>query len=127
MLNRSLVTLGPKHDFGPLTPLIGGRLTRRVIVDHWDEARHIVASIRHGAASATTLMRRLASTPRKAGVARALTGIGQIERIRFTLNYLRDETLQRHTQVDLNCGEAVNGLARAAQAWRVTHGNQVTR
>lgn len=54
-----------------------------MIVDHGDEARYIAALIKHGAASATTLMRRLAATPRKAGVARALTGIGQIERTRF--------------------------------------------
>lgn len=113
VLSRSLVTLGPKQDYGPLSPLIGGRLRRSVIVDHWDEARHIAASIRHGTASATTLMRRLAATARKAGVARALTQIGQIERTRFTLKYLRDETMQRQAQVDLNRGEAVNGLARA--------------
>jgi TnpA family transposase len=113
VLSRSLVTLGPKQDYGPLSPLIGGRLRRSVIVDHWDEARHIAASIRHGAASATTLMRRLAATPRKAGVARALTQIGQIERTCFTVAYLRDETMQRQAQVDLNRGEAVNGLARA--------------
>jgi TnpA family transposase len=113
VLSRSLVTLGPKQDYGPLNQLIGGRLARGVIVDHWDEARHIAASIKHGAASATTLMRRLAATPRKAGVARALTGIGQIERTRFTLIYLRDEAMQRQAQVSLNRGEAVNSLARA--------------
>jgi TnpA family transposase len=113
VLNRNLVTLGPKHDYGALNQLIGGRLTRGVIIAHWDEARHIAASIKHGAAAATTLMRRLAATPRKAGVARALTGIGQIERTRFTLAYLRDETLQRQAQVGLNRGEAVNSLARA--------------
>jgi TnpA family transposase len=113
VLHRSLMTLGPKQDYGPLTPLIGGRLRRSLIVEHWDAARHIAASIRHGAASATTLMRRLAATPRKAGVARALTGIGQLERTRFTLAYLRDEAMQRQIQVSLNRGEAVNGLARA--------------
>ncbi|NTV62919.1 MAG: transposase, partial [Oscillochloris sp.] len=86
---------------------------RTLIAEHWDAARHIAASIKHGAASATTLMRRLAATPRKAGVARALTAIGQIERTRFTLKYLRDEALQRQVQADLNHGESVNGLARA--------------
>ncbi len=113
VLHRSLVTLGPKQDYGPLTPLLGGRIQRNLIAEHWDAARHIAASIRHGAASATTLMRRLAATPRKAGVARALTGIGQIERTRFTLKYLRDEALQRQVQAGLNHGESVNGLARA--------------
>ena len=113
VLERNLVTLGPKQDYGPLTPLIGGRVRRTLIAEHWDAARHIAASIKYGAASATTLMRRLAATPRKAGVARALTAIGQIERTRFTLNYLRDEALQRQVQADLNHGESVNGLARA--------------
>jgi TnpA family transposase len=59
------------------------------------------------------LMRRLAAAPRKAGVARALTAIGRIERTRFTLKYLRDEALQRQIQAGLNHGESVNGLARA--------------
>jgi TnpA family transposase len=113
VLSRSLVTLGPKQDYGPLTQLIGGRIRRSTIVDHWDEARHIAASIKHGAASATTLMHRLGATPRKAAVARALTGIGQIERTVFTVAYLRDETMQRQVQVSLNRGEASNGLARA--------------
>lgn len=113
VLSRSLVTLGPKHDYGPLNSLIGGRLNRRVITEHWDAARHIAASIRHGSASATTLMRRLAASPRKANVARALTGIGQIGRTRFTLAYLHNETLRRQVQISLNRGEAVNALARA--------------
>jgi TnpA family transposase len=113
VLSRSLVTLGPKQDYGPLNQLIGGRLRRSAIADHWDEARHIAASIKHGASSATTLMRRLGATPRKAGVALALTGLGQIERTCFTLLYLRDEATQRQVQVSLNRGESSNGLARA--------------
>src|SRR5262249_45656401 len=46
-------------------------------------------------------------------VAMGLAQVGMLEQTRFTLKYLRTETLRRQVQSSLNNGEAVNSLARA--------------
>jgi TnpA family transposase len=113
VLSRSLMTLEPKIDYGPASTLIKGSLNPKPLVDHWDGVRHIAASIRHGTTSATTVMRKLAAYPRQNNVALGLAQVGMLEHTRFTLKYLRTESLRRQVQGSLNNGEAVNSLARA--------------
>ena len=67
----------------------------------------------HGVTSATTVMRKLAAYPRQNNVAMGPAQVGMLEHTRFTLNYLRTESLRRQVQSSLNNGEALNSLARA--------------
>jgi TnpA family transposase len=113
VLSHSLMTLGPKIDYGPANTLIKGSLNSKPLLDHWDGVRHIVASIRHGTTSATTVMRTLAAYPHQNNVALGLAQVGMLEHACFTLKYLRTESLRRQVQTSLNNGEAVNSLAHA--------------
>jgi TnpA family transposase len=113
VLSRSLMTLGPKIDYGPASTLIKGILNPKPLLDHWDGVRHIAASIRHGTTAATTVMRKLAAYPRQNNVALGLAQVGMLEHTRSTMKYLRTESLRRQVQTSLNNGEAVNSLAWA--------------
>jgi TnpA family transposase len=59
------------------------------------------------------MLNRLASYPRQNALAKALREIGRIERTLFTLNWISDPLLRRHSHATLNKGEARNALARA--------------
>ncbi len=114
ILDQRLYAIGPpEDDYGPLNQLLKGRGQTRVIIDNWDEALRVAASIRHGVTSAALLMRKLAAYPRQNQIARALHEIGQIEKTIYILEYLLDPKLRRRVQRGLNAGEAVNSIGRA--------------
>ncbi len=80
---------------------------------HWNEVLRLAASIKQGTATASLMMKKLASYPKQNGLAKALREIGRIERTLFMLDWFRDPRLRRHVQAGLNKGEARNALARA--------------
>lgn len=59
------------------------------------------------------MLKKLASSPKQNGLAKALKDIGRIERTLFMLDWFRDPALRRLVQAGLNKGEARNALARA--------------
>jgi TnpA family transposase len=48
-----------------------GRVSTRLIVDHWEELKRLAGSIRHGPTPSSVLMRKLASYPRQNQLAQA--------------------------------------------------------
>src|SRR5271165_732298 len=111
--HRRLYSFGRPSDYPALKPLIAGRINVALIRAHWSEILRIIASLRTGAATASLIMRQLASYPRQNGVAAALRELGRLERTLFTLDWIEDPELRRTTGQELNKGEARNSPARA--------------
>jgi hypothetical protein len=61
---------------------------------------------------ASLVLKKLANYPRQNGLAKALRGIGKIERSLFGLDWYQDLELRRRVNVGLSKGEARNALAR---------------
>jgi TnpA family transposase len=95
-----------------LKPLFKGVIDSQLLASEWDRARHFGASIRHGTAPASVLMRKLAAYPQHSSLAGALREMGKLERSLFILNYMPDAVMQRRSLTALNKGEAIQGLAR---------------
>lgn len=73
----------------------------------------LATSIKQGSATASLMLKKLASYPRQNGLAKALRETGRIERTLSMLDWFHDAALRRRVQVALNKGEACNALAHA--------------
>lgn len=111
--DRRLYSFDKPSAYPALEPMIAGRINVALIRAHWQEILRIAASIKTGAVSASLIMRQLASYPRQNGVAAALRELGRMERTIFTLDWIEDPVLRRHTGQELNKGESRNSLSRA--------------
>jgi len=61
---KYLFTVKPLTVDEVLQPLLKGTVEEGLIIHNWDESRRLAASIRHGTASASLIMRKLASYPK---------------------------------------------------------------
>jgi TnpA family transposase len=111
--DRRLYTIEKPSRYGDLSPLIGGRVTTKQIASHWDEVVRLASSVKEGTVTASLILSKLASYPRRNGLAWALKEIGKIERTLFALEWLKFPALRRRVTAGLNKGEARNALARA--------------
>ncbi|ENZ4689463.1 Tn3 family transposase [Escherichia coli] len=73
----------------------------------------LAASIKQGTVTASLILRKIASYPKKNGLAKPLREIGRIERTLFMLDWFWEPALRRRVQAELNKGEACNALGRA--------------
>jgi len=96
-----------------LSALIGSKLDIKLIQTYWDEILRLATSIKQGTVTASLMLRKLGSYPRKNGLALALRELGRIERTLFMLEWVQSTELRRRVQAGLNKGEARNALARA--------------
>jgi len=112
-LDRRLWTFGRPADYGPLNTLLKGRISTRLIVDHWEELKRLAGSIRHGVTPSSVLMRKLASYPRQNQLAQALTEVGKVEQTLHLLECYRDEAVRRRIERRLDRHESANALGRA--------------
>ncbi len=78
-----------------------------------DELLRLATSIRQGTVTASLVLRKLASYPRRNGLASGLREIGRIDRTLFPLDWLQSPELRRRVSVGLNEGAAKNALSRA--------------
>lgn len=101
---------GKERDHSTLAPLIGGKLNLKLVRTQWEEILRLAASIRHGTATASLIIRKLASYPRQNSLHTALREVGRIERSLFMLEWMKDPELRRRVQVGLNKGDARNAL-----------------
>ena len=111
--DRRLYSFDKPSAYPALEPMIAGRINVALIRAHWQEILRIAASIKTGVVSASLIMRQLASYPRQNGVAAALRELGRMERTIFTLDWIEDPELRRHTGQELNKGKSRNSLSRA--------------
>ena len=103
--DRRLYSFNKPSAYPAIEPMIAGRINVALIRAHWQEILRIAASIKTGSVSASLIMRQLASYPRQNGVAAALRELGRLERTIFTLDWIEDPELRRHTGQELNEGE----------------------
>lgn len=100
-------------NYTTLQALIGEEVNVQRIKNHWDDILRLAASIQHGTASASLLLRKLSHYPRQNGLALALRELGRIERTLFVLDWLESVELRKRVNAGLNKGESRNALARA--------------
>jgi len=112
-LGRQLWTIGTPPSYGPLDPLVKGRVSTRLITAHWEEIKHVAGSIRHGTSPASVVMRKLAAYPRQNHVAQALAEVGKVEQTLHLIEWFHDETYRRRVEVRLDRHEGANALGRA--------------
>ena len=113
LADKKLYLPDREGEYPALESMTGDVIQRAHILAHWEDVLRLAASISHGTATASLLLRKLGSYPRQNGLAVALREVGRIERTLFILQWLQDSELRRRVQVGLNKGEARNALARA--------------
>lgn len=118
LADKKLVILGNPDDYPALAPLIGGAVREKQIRQSWPEVLRLAASIQKGTVTASLIISRLASYPRRNNLAWALREIGYIERALFSLDWLESPDLRRRVTGVLNKGEQRNHLARAVFFYR---------
>ena len=95
-----------------LEPLITGKIKKDLIVKHWDDLLRLTASLKTGWSTASLLIGKLQSFPRKNDLARALQEYGKIKKTEFILRYLLDNDFRRRINRQLNKGESLHSLRR---------------
>ena len=118
LADKKLFVLGNVEDYPALTPMIGGIVQEKQIRQSWSEVLRLAASIQKGTVTASLIISRLASYPRRNNLAWALRELGCMERALFTLEWLENPDLRRRVTVGLNKGEQRNNLARAVYFYR---------
>lgn len=86
------------------------KINIKLILQHWDELKRIVGSLKLGWVSASLYISKLQSYPRKNIMTKVLQEYGKLVKTNFILRYMEDEEFRRRIHAQLNKGEAVNGL-----------------
>ena len=93
-----------------LAPLLRGRINRDRILRNWDDLLRVAGSLKRGWVTASLLIGKLQSYPRKNRLTRALQEYGRLVKTVFILRYLESEDYRRRILGQLNKGEALHGL-----------------
>jgi TnpA family transposase len=93
-----------------LAPLLRGRINRDRILCNWDDLLRVAGSLERGWVTASLLIGKLQSYPRKNRLTRALQEYGRLVKTVFILRYLESEDYRRRILGQLNKGEALHGL-----------------
>jgi TnpA family transposase len=93
-----------------LAPLLRGRINRDRILRNWDDLLRVAGSLKRGWVTASLLIGKLQSYPRKNRLTRALQEYGRLVKTVFILRFLESEDYRRRILGQLNKGEALHGL-----------------
>jgi TnpA family transposase len=93
-----------------LAPLLRGRINRDRILRNWDDLLRLAGSLKRGWVTASLLIGKLQSYPRKNRLTRALQEYGRLVKTVFILRYLESDDYRRRILGQLNKGEALHGL-----------------
>ncbi|MFO0949709.1 MAG: transposase [Isosphaeraceae bacterium] len=93
-----------------LAPLLRGRVNRDRILQNWDDLLRVAGSLKRGWVTASLLIGKLQSYPRKNRLTRALQEYGRLVKTVFILRYLESADYRRRILGQLNKGEALHGL-----------------
>jgi TnpA family transposase len=99
-----------KYDH--IQPLLKGKINRELIVRHWDDLLRVAGSLKLGWVTASLLIGKLQSSPRRNALAHALQEYGKLNKTIFILRYLQSEEHQRRVGRQINKGEALHALRR---------------
>ncbi len=97
-------------DYPNLASRLKGTLNRTLLLDHWDDLLRVAGSLKLGWVTASLLIGKLQTYPRKNKLTRALQEYGRLIKTIFILRYLENEDLRRHINTQLNKGEALHAL-----------------
>jgi TnpA family transposase len=86
LADKRLYINGDAKQYPTLTTLIGDNINLKHIRTHWDHVLRMTTSIKQGSVTASLMLRKLGSYPRRNGLAFALRELGRIERTLFIID-----------------------------------------
>lgn len=95
-----------------VAPLFKGTINTSLILEHWDEMLRLAGSLKLGLVTASLMLGKLQTVPRKNMLAKALQEYGRLVKTLFILRYLRNPEYRHRIEKQLNKGEALHGLRR---------------
>jgi TnpA family transposase len=108
--DQRLFRMGRQKRHPHLAPLLRGQINRDRILRHWDDLLRVAGSLKRGWVTASLLIGKLQSYPRKNRLTRALQEHGRLVKTVFILRYLESADYRRRILGQLNKGEALHGL-----------------
>ena len=111
--DRKLHTFEKADAYSALTSHIGAPIDTALILDHWNDLLHLATSISTQFVVPSTILKKLAASPKESHLAKALREVGRIERSMFMIEWYSSPALRRRCQAGLNKGEAAHKLKRA--------------
>ena len=100
----------------PVPPARSLVRTAAVVLEHWNDALRLTASIKTVSVTPSAMLRKLGAYRQQNRLYLALGEIGRIERTLFMLDWMESPQLRMECQAGLNKGEARHALARAVFA-----------
>jgi len=107
---QRLYRLDRAKSYPSLEPRLKGRINSELILRRWDDLLRVAGSLKRGWVTASLLISKLQSYPRKNALTRALQEYGRLVKTIFILRYLESEEYRRRINAQLNKGEALHGL-----------------
>ena len=114
--DRRLACFGRPGRWKELAPLMGKPINEEVVLEHWNDALRLTASIKTVSVTPSAMLRKLGAYRQQNRLYLALGEIGRIERTLFMLDWMESPQLRMECQAGLNKGEARHALARAVFA-----------
>jgi len=112
LADQRLYRIDPTPKYAQLEPLLRGRIHPDVILESWDDLLRVAASLKLGWVTASLLIGKLQSFPRKNVLTRALQEYGRLIKTIFILHYLDSTEYRRRISLQLHKGEAIHSLRR---------------
>jgi len=116
---QSIFSINPATYYSEISFLIGEKINLKLIEDNWDEILKLASSIKKGTVTASFILHKLASYPKRNNLAKALDELGKIEKTLFMLDYFESPEFRKVIYNGLNKGEARNALAQAVFMYRL--------
>lgn len=110
--HQRLFKLRKDRDYGKLEPPFDGSVPEDLIREQWDGLMRMTASLRSRHAAPDAVVQRLANASGADRLAKALTGIGKVEKTIFLLRWFHDPELRADAGLQLNRGEHRRSLAK---------------
>jgi TnpA family transposase len=95
-----------------IAPVITRPINVNLILKHWDDLLRVAALLKMGWVTASLLIRKLQAFPRQHKLTQALQEYGRLVKTIFMAHYLDSPAYRRCILIQLNKGEAVQGLRR---------------
>jgi TnpA family transposase len=111
--DKKLFSIKKPNTYPGLQPLLAEKIGLKHIKAYWDDILRLASSIKQGTVTASLILRKLASYPRRNGLALALRELGRIEKTLFLLDWYQLPELRQRVTHGLNKGELRNALAKA--------------
>jgi TnpA family transposase len=109
---QRLFKLDRDRRYGLLEPLFDGSVPEELIREQWDGLMRVTDSLRSRHSAPDAVVQRLANSRGTDRLAKALTGIGKVDKSIFLLRWFHDPELRSDTRLQLNRGEHRQALAR---------------